>query len=312
MGMALRTIVLSLAWFAAINASASLLAWMLAARPRNLPLPDRARRLMLVRILPGAASLMFAALVFLPSHLLLEPRDAAETLGILWLVLATSGALLLTRSAVRAWRTWRIGRRLLSATHQRAGGAAGVHELEGFAGVSLAGVLHPRILIGAEVTRELTPAELEVAVAHERAHGDAFDNLTRWLILCAPDFFGGSSRAKRLEADWHETAESLADARAVAGDRMRALHLAAALVKVARLSAATPFAHAVPAWSTLNDPPLLERRVRELLAEAPAPPIPPRRPIFVVASIGVAFLSVAALGAESLHHLTEQLIALLP
>jgi hypothetical protein len=67
----------------------------------------------------------------------------------------------------------------------------------------------------------------------------------------------------------------------------------------------------VPAWSTLNDPPLLERRVRELLAEAPTPPVPSRRPI-AVASIAVAFLGIAALGAESLHHLTEQLIALLP
>jgi hypothetical protein len=178
MSMTLRTIVLALAWFTAINAIASILTWAVAARLSRSRV-HHARRLMLVRIFPAAASLMFAVFVFLPSHLALERRDAGETLGVVWLVLAACGSVLVVRSVRRAEGAWRTGRRLLSASNLRGTGDAGVHELEGFAGVSLAGVIHPRILIGADVTRELTPAELDVAVAHERAHGDALDNLTR-------------------------------------------------------------------------------------------------------------------------------------
>jgi beta-lactamase regulating signal transducer with metallopeptidase domain len=308
--MTLRTIVLALAWFTAINAIASLLAWILS--PRLSPLRvHNARRFMLVRMFPAAASLLFAAFVFLPSHLAFEPRDATETLGVVWLVLAGCGSVLVVRSVVRGERAWRAGRRLLSANRLRRTGAAGVRELEGFAGVSLAGVIHPQILIGAEVTRELTPAELDVAVAHERAHGDALDNLTRWFILCAPDFFGGSTRARRLEDDWHEAAECLADARAVAGDRLRALHLASALVKVARLSAITP-PYVVPAWSTLNDPPLLERRVRHLLSDALTSPAPSRRPFAAGLTMAAGLLLFATAAAAGLHRVTEQLIALLP
>ena len=133
--------------------------------------------------------------MFQPSHLVFEPRDARETLGLLWLILAAAGLTLVVRSVVRAIAVWHAGRRLLSAESRSLAGVAGVDEVVGFDGVSLAGVLHPRILIGAEVARTLTSAELDVAVAHERAHGEALDNVARWSLLCAPDFFGGSAGA---------------------------------------------------------------------------------------------------------------------
>jgi beta-lactamase regulating signal transducer with metallopeptidase domain len=188
----------------------------------------------------------------------------------------------------------------------------GAREVEGFSGVSLAGVIAPRILIGRDVVRELTPAELDVAIAHELAHREAFDNLVRWAMLCAPDFFGHSIRARRLEADWHEAAESLADARAVRGDRVRAVHLASALVKVAKLAARGPRTTAIPAWSTLNDPPLLERRVRCLLSEAP-PSLAPRAPrLRMTLTLVVGLVGAVPAAAESIHRVTEHLVNLLP
>jgi beta-lactamase regulating signal transducer with metallopeptidase domain len=206
---------------------------------------------------------------------------------------------------------WRAGRELLSASHCSALISAGVYEVEGIPGVSLAGVFKPRVLIGPEVARELTSAELDVAIAHELAHRDAGDNVTRASMMCAPDFFGGSRRARHLETTWHEAAESLADARAVDGDRVRALHLASALVKVARLSASAT-TRPQPAWSTLNDPSLLERRVRRLVSGALTLAVPGNRGIAWALLTAVGVIAAVPLFAGSLHRFTEYLVRLLP
>jgi hypothetical protein len=312
MSMMIQTIVLGLAWFAVVNAGASLLSWQLASTSiSSAQQQDRPRRLVLIRLFPACASVLFAWVIFLPTHLVLEPAEANESLGLLWYLLAAGGAFLLGRSATRALSLWRAGGELLSAGSRPAPGFAGVHEVEGIPGVSLAGVFKPRILIGREVARELSSAELEVAIAHELAHRDACDNVARASMLCAPDFFGGSRRARRLEMEWHEAAESLADTRAVGGDRIRALHLASALVKVARLSSSAAAARRQPAWSTLNDPSLLERRVRRLVTGAltPASPYGYRGTALIVAG---GILAAIPLTAGSLHRLTEYLVELLP
>ena len=309
--MTMRAVVLTLGWFAAVNAGASLLAWVLTGLTSSRPHAGPPRRLIPMRLFPAGASMLFAGGMFLPSHLLFEPRDANETLGLLWYGLSLAGAFLLVRSALRAGEVWRRGRQL-RVEHRSDPELAGARQVEGFSGVSLAGVISPRILIGPDVVRELTPAELDVAIAHELAHRDAFDNLVRWAMLCAPDFFGHSARAQRLEDDWHEAAESLADASAVRGDPLRAVHLASALVKVARLAAQAPGARAIPAWSTLNDPPLLERRVQCLLSGV-LPPLAPRVPRLPVALTLVAgLIGAVPAAAESIHRMTEQLVSLLP
>jgi beta-lactamase regulating signal transducer with metallopeptidase domain len=310
--MTMRAVVLTLGWFAAVNAGASLLAWVLTGPTSSRPQARTPRRLIPLRLFPACASMLFAGGMFLPSHLLFEPRDANETLGLLWYGLSMAGAFLLVRSALRAGEVWRRGRQLRRVEHRADPELAGARQVEGFSGVSLAGVISPRILIGPDVVRELTPAELDVAIAHELAHRDAFDNLVRWAMLCAPDFFGHSARARRLEDDWHEAAESLADADAVRGDPMRAVHLASALVKVARLAARAPSATAIPAWSTLNDPPLLERRVRCLLSGVLPPLVPRVRRLPVALTLVAAGLAGAVPAAPSIHRITEQLVSLLP
>jgi hypothetical protein len=262
-------------------------------------------------VFPAGASVLFAWVIFLPTHLVLEPAEANETLGLLWYLLAACGTFLLGRSGTRALSLWSAGRGLLSAGNRPVPGFAGVHEVEGIPGVSLAGVFRPRIVIGREVARELSAAELEVAIAHELAHRDAYDNVARASMLCAPDFFGGSRRARRLEMGWHEAAESLADTKAVRGDRVRALHLASALVKVARLSASAAPVRTQPAWSTLNDPSLLERRVRRLVSGALTPAS--RHGYRATALIVAGGIVIAIpLIAGTLHRLTEYLVQLLP
>ena len=180
--------------------------------------------------------------------------------------------------------------------------------------MSLAGVFRTRILVGAVVRGSLTAAELSVALAHERAHRRAFDNLKRFAMFCAPDLFGDSSASRKVEAAWRATAEWLADARAVDGDGTRAVQLASALVKVSRLASASSPMVTSPAWSTLNDPPLLELRVRRLVeGDAPVAATPRRAySVACLTFIATVLFSCSALSAPTVHQLTEAFVRLLP
>ena len=311
MRMILSTIVLTLGWFAAINVVASMLVWTRCGRSLSADRAVRASSLLVIRLLPAALSMVFAAGVFLPAHFLFEPNEARETFGLVLYFLAATGGFLLIRSAARALGLWRLGRHLRRREHGAVSFAPGIVEVSGHTGVSLAGVIAPRILIGPDVVRELTSEELDVAIAHELAHRDAFDNLARWAMACAPDLLGLSGRARRIEQAWHEAAESLADWRAVSGDRVRAMHLASALIKVARLSASAP-AGPIPAWSTLNHPPLLEQRVRYLLTGTQTPAPPSVFAVVAVLTIGAGLVAVGTAAGAPVHHLTEGLVKLLP
>lgn len=309
--MVLRTMVLALAWFAGVNAMGSLVAVAFARVMRDHALMTRAWLLLLVRISPAGLSIAFVATMFLPAHWALEPRETAETLGFAWYGLAAVGALLLASGSRRAISVARASGRLAVTAHP-CRDAANTYEVEGYPGVSLAGVLRPRILIGGGIKSELSRPELDVAIAHELAHRNAFDNLARWCMFCAPDFLAGSGLAARLEHAWHVAAESRADADAVAGDRTRAVHLASALIKVARLSTVPAEKTPVPFWSMLNDSELLEWRVHRLLSG----PLP-QRPQFVklgtiAALVAVGLLVLSPAVAESVHRLTEGFVARLP
>lgn len=303
-------LVLALAWFAAVNACASILSWMLATGLSS-PQREKPRLLLAIRLFPAIASIVFAGVLFVPSHWALEPRDAKETLGLVLYALASAGLYLLTRSTARTLAILRTGRRMRMGERPSTV-ASDVYEVDGLRGVSLAGVFRTRILIGPSVARHLSSAELEVAVAHELAHRHAFDNLARWSIVCAPAFFGGCRAARRLEQDWHVAAESLADARAVRGDSSRAVHLASALIKVARLAADGPAVPPVPAWSTLNDPPLLEQRVRRLVTGAVPAAADAHPRILPAIILGASLVLAIPTFAGPVHRLTETLVSLLP
>jgi beta-lactamase regulating signal transducer with metallopeptidase domain len=174
-------------------------------------------------------------------------------------------------------------------------------------GIALAGVFRPRVLVGASAREALTAAELDVAIAHELAHQRARDNLVRALMWCVPDFLGLMPAARRLETLWDAEAECLADARAVDGSEARAVCLASALVKVARLAPGPAHAYA-PAWSTFHQAALLETRVRRLVT-APERACSQVRwlPLVCAALVSFAVAWFSGLPAQ-LHALTEILI----
>jgi hypothetical protein len=308
----LRTVVLALAWFVAVNATASLASWSIGLSLPALERREQPQLLLLLRLFPAVASLLFVAAMFLPSHWALEPRDANETLGLAWYGLAVAGALLLARSAACAASVATTGRRLRAGERRADVAIADVHEVDGVSGVSLAGVFRTRVLIGPTVARHLSAAELDVAIAHELAHRAAFDNLARWGMRCAPDFLGKTRVARRVEEAWHAASEARADARAIDGDNLRAVHLASALVKVARLGAEADAAPPVTVWSTLHDRALLEWRVRRLVCGAVPEAGPRHSRMFVSATLFATLLVAVPTFSGTVHRLTETLVSLLP
>jgi hypothetical protein len=317
MSMLFSTIVLGLAWFAATNALASLAAWTLAATAgRGIPADGRrAQRLLAIRLLPAAAATVVTLALFLPAHIRLEPRNTDEAFGVVPYALACLALALIARSAWRLAVVLRAGRRLRALTAGTAPIARGrgleAIEVAGLPGISLAGILRPRVLVGRDARAALTAAELDVALAHETAHQLARDNVKRLAMFCAPDLFASTAAAARIEAEWRAEAECLADASAVGGDRGRAATLASALVKVARLGPVRAPAAQCPAWSTFHEPALLETRVRRLLVcSTPAVRTSRRHaPVLVAAAVAAAWmLDVPAV----LHRSTELLVRLLP
>lgn len=307
-----RTIGLSLAWFAGVNAIASALAALAAIAVRKVDTIGRPRLLLSIRLFPSVASLLFVGAMFVPAHWALEPRDANETFGVAVVCLAGAGALLIGRGVVRAISLAIVSGRSRFSLGRPAADLRGVHEVEDLPGVSLAGLVNPQILIGPRVLAELSRPELDMAIAHELAHRDDLDNISRWCMICAPDLLSGSAIASRLEEDWHAAAESRADARATGGDTVRACHLASALIKVARLSAGWTGQLPAPSWSRLNDCALLELRVRRLM-NGLAPLAEPRANRFRLTAIALGVLLVAVpLLAEPIHRATEAIVAFLP
>ncbi len=308
-------VLLGLAWFAAINLAASCLMRGVAPIVLRTPAVRRPGVLLAIRLLPSVVSIVFVTAFFAPAHWRFEPAESQESFGVVVCGLGVLGAALLAHSVSRMLAVGLAGWRL-RACRRLAGAdpASGVYVVPGLAGVSLAGVLRTRILVGATVCQTLSAEELDVAFAHERAHRTAYDNLKRFVMFCAPDLLGGSAVSRELEARWRAIAEWRADARAVNGDQMRAVRLASALVKVSRLaSGPAPFATS-PAWSRLHDAPLLEVRVRRLVQGRTPAVIRTHRTLglSLAALASVAVVTASASVAPSVQQLTETLVRLLP
>jgi hypothetical protein len=184
-------------------------------------------------------------LVFcIPSYLFLEPTSVPERAGWICLALVLPAVATVSVSLARgvrallvsdgfAWR-WRQA----SRRGQLPGGHSNAVIVEREAPLlALAGIFRPRLFISDGVLRALAPGELDVALQHESAHRVSRDNLKRLFLVLAPDsplFLPGLSL---LEQSWVKFSEWAADDEAVKGDANRALSLATALLRVARLGA---------------------------------------------------------------------------
>ena len=324
MNEALFALLLASAWFGAVNAVLSAAAagfgWLIQRGIIRLRASSAPTPLLLLKLVPGVVALFFTLVVFLPAHYRFEPEGVEESAGYTLIALGVLGAVTLVLAVRRAVRDAGATRRVERGWRERArgprtfaGGRLPVYGLPDDSPViSLAGLVRPRVFVARPVIEAFTSEEMEVSLAHELAHHDTHDNLKRMLVACSPDLLGLWPSGRALERRWRAVVEFAADARAVAGREERALSLASALLKVARLA---PAAWS-PAASGFYDGTLLSARVNRLLSpglgEEPPPRLAPAWELF----LGSATLFAALLAAEAawfgVHLATEGLVRFLP
>ena len=225
--------------------------------------------------------------------------------------------------AVLGAAAWRSAR-LLAAAHRLTHAWREVSEpiaLEGisvpavavtspFPIVAVVGLRRPTLVIARSVLAACTPDELRAILAHEQGHIDRRDNLRRLMLAVSPDVLAWLPASDRLFAEWCDAAEEAADDDAAQVGAAGRLHLASALVKVARLATGQPASDVMPA-SALYCGTNLNTRVRRLLE--PPTAAADDRPILspMVATIAaVAVVAIVAL--QGLYAAIEVAIRTLP
>jgi beta-lactamase regulating signal transducer with metallopeptidase domain len=176
----------------------------------------------------------------------------------------------------------------------------------------MSGLLRPQFLISRNILNGLSPEELAAALRHEHAHRASRDNVKRLLLLLAPDAFPFLRPLRPLESNWSKFTEWAADDQAAAGDSLRALSLASALVRVARLGSSPRLP--ILSTSLLACDRDLSARVDRLLnptTQAPAQSQQTRsrfRIAGLLIASGFVLLFVAPSALSAVHQLLELLL----
>src|SRR5215212_9780713 len=323
-------ICLSLAALLAVNGVASALAalaWRaLRARASLMRADVRARLLFTLRILPPALATAFVFALVVPAYVILEPPHTGEVVSLKLLLFASASAAGVLLALWRVVGTWRATRKFEREWMRRAEPVS----VEGmrtpsykirhrFPVIAVVGVLRPRLFIASQIFEELTPEELRAALAHERGHVEARDNLKRALLRASEDALLVAPLGRALARTWRKDSEMAADEFAASDSPGAALNLASAIVKISRMipAGARP---TLPAGAHLlgEDDDGLSKRVRHLLklASAGVRARARRRPLLAWAirfSLVAAFL-LAVTQTEVLavtHTAIEQVVAYL-
>ncbi len=318
MNYILRLLCLSLASFCLIHLAAGLVVSLvspLAVRfSERITARSAAHFLLILRLFPPVVALILVAGLCVPSYLWLEPAGASEDVG--WWCLVAAGLALavwgisIGRAAKAVLGSFRYIRRCQEVGRDEGGD---VWVVESSAPVlGLAGIIRQRLVISRGLLTALSSDQLAAALRHERAHGVSRDNLKRLLILLAPDVLPFFRGFKTLERGWAKFAEWSADDRAVAGNSRRSLSLAAALVRVARMSPAPQ--NSVLVASLLADGRDLSARVDRLLRLATVSPKRGRHvkflPVVGLVMLAVGFMAPVLKPAtfHTVHQLLEHLV----
>lgn len=319
-------LVVALAAFAATGIVGALVTgalWMDARRtPEAMPAWRRARGLLLLRLLPAAAGLAWVGGLLVPAFSAFEPRETDEAVGFVFLALSVAGAVGIVASIGRAVAL-AISTRRVAHSWMRAGCRIHLDAIRvptfrietDFPVVSVVGVLRPRLFVSGRVLDGCSANELSAILAHERAHLHAWDNLKRLVVRCCPDMLAWMRLGRTLEDEWSAAAEEAADERAAARRGVARVDVAAALIKVARLTpSGVVLAAPVSAFYRGEN---IERRVRRLVAASPSTT---RRPLWLVLAWCALVAPVgAAIAAQwystllpNIHALVELAVTHLP
>jgi len=278
-----------------------------------------ARLLFALRISPMALT-VFAVLAFcIPSYLWLEPEAAGEKVGFVCFLMAILGAAIWVFSITRVVSAVSGTVRYLHHCERHGrkitvpGEPSPALLLADKAPVlAVAGVVHPRLVISRRVMRGLNAEQRDAALRHERAHRVSRDNIKRFLILLAPDVLPFLRTFTALERSWAKFTEWAADDQATEGDSRRALSLASALVRVAKMGSKPQLSYLFS--SLLDDDHELSERVDRLLRPQPNPGKPAEVLVPFLSSAGALMAGAVVLvmlwpGSLSLvHQALEQLV----
>jgi Zn-dependent protease with chaperone function len=318
----LRLACFSLASFFLINSVFSIVTLLAARRAVHFAerlRPHLAARFMLsLRLLPSTLALLAVAGLCVPSYLWLEPKNTHEQIDF-W---CWSAALLCVFAlGISMARVFRALRAVLRYTRDcRNEGRETVVPGESrpllviesnLPLLAVVGVTRLRTIISSSVLRELSAEQLETALAHERAHMSSRDNLKRLLILLALDVFPLWRGSTSIDHAWAKFAEWAADDRAVAGDPARAVSLASALTRVARMG--LPERHTGIAICFVADSRDLSVRIDRLLNDNALEVCPAHQSKALLAAAALAVGVLAAVMAQpftlySVHRLLEHLV----
>jgi hypothetical protein len=256
--------------------------------------PGRAARFLLwLRTLPALMATALVAAVCAPSYVRFEPHTGGERVGLVCVTLACLGAVVWIdalasglRSAVRSMRFNRACRRsgrLVRLSPE-------VSELLVVRGqrpfLVQCGILRPDFVISERLLTDFSSAELDAALAHERAHWLSHDNLKRLVLRFVPAMIPFAGRFAAIERGWAKFTERAADDRVSAQGPAAALSLASALIRLARMRALAEEPASTPeAVSFLLGSDDFSGRVDRLLAHAPLP-VKAGAPVWALCSAG--------------------------
>jgi hypothetical protein len=265
---AARCIGVSLAVFVVLYVFLSVAIWrgwkLLLRMFRPSTARSSADLLFVLRMLPLALSSAVTLAVTLPSFLWLEPRSTDEAIGMAPLGLGFCCVVLLGAGIARTiLAQLRASQSLVmwldGSTVMESGEAVPIFRTGNDAPtLTVAGVCAPKVLISEAAVAALNPPELRIALRHEIAHVQRYDNLKKLLFRFS--VFPGMAN---LEHKWTEETEMAADDAAVSSFR-DALDLAAALIKVSKLRS---IGHSCELTSALlHSSTALSTRVQRLVA----------------------------------------------
>jgi hypothetical protein len=278
-----------------------------------------ARLLFLLRVSPLVLTLLAVLAFCIPSYLWLEPQVSGERVGFLCMLIAVLGVAIWVPALVRVMGAVRGTTRYIHSCERHGrkisvpGEASPALLLADRTPVlAVAGVFHPQLVISRGVMRGLSGKQREAALRHERAHCDAGDNFKRFLILLAPDIFPFVRTFGAMERAWSRFTEWAADDQATEGDPQRALSLASALVRVAKMGAKPRLGYL--SCSLLGRDEELSQRVDRLLRPQPKPGRPVKELVPLLTGAGaligsaVAVMMIWPASLSLVHQALEQLI----
>jgi Zn-dependent protease with chaperone function len=287
--------------YAALSLAVCCLWRRIAGYVAGFPARSRADFLFALRIFPLLVAVVITGVLTVPSFLLLEPRAIEEPVGPVSLLLGIGGLVCCVAGMVNAARALRRASRAIASWTNAAQPMpqlvpVPVLQISG-AGPAIAatGIVRSRVLFSSVAQSVLTRNELQIALNHEFAHVRRRDNLKKLFLLLVA--FPGMAD---LDDAWVGASEIAADDAAVSSVR-EALDLAAALIKISRLTPREEPVELTAALVSSRNPAVRTKaRVERLIAWS-AEEVPQSANLLTYG--GAAILALAALFVATYSHL---------